>query len=113
MTNTTRTTPPIRSAEPEAPSIGTNLEERTSHLCELIEKQIRTGKLRVSFGNYLRLMQWREAKGYNRPQRTTVTWGDPWWVTLIEEMEGHDEAKAVLAEFRAKGLANQKNRLNA
>jgi hypothetical protein len=94
--------------QPDQPGPATTLDERTRHLCELLEKQMRTGKLRLSFGNYLRLMQLREAKGYNRPQKTTVTWADPWWVTLIEEMEGREELKAVVEEFRAKGLEMRK-----
>ena len=69
-----------------------------------------TGKLRLSFGDYIRLIQWREAKGYDRPHKTIVTWADPWWLGLIGEMQNHPEIKAILAEFKAKGLNNRKHR---
>ncbi len=67
-----------------------------------------TGKLRLSFGDYIRLMQWRESKGYNRPAKTTATWTDPWWITLIEEMPDRPEIQAILEEFKLKGLNNRR-----
>jgi hypothetical protein len=108
MTNTARTAPPIPTAEPDDASLGTTLDERTRHLCKLLEKQMLTGKLRLSFGDYIRLIQWREAKGYNRPQKTTATWSDPWWMGLIEQMHDRPEIKAIMEEFKAKGLNNRK-----
>jgi hypothetical protein len=108
MTNTARTAPPIPTAEPDDASLGTTLDERTRHLCKLLEKQMLTGKLRLSFGDYIRLIQWREAKGYDRPHKTVVTWSDPWWLGLIGEMEDHPELKVVIADFKAKGLHNRK-----
>jgi len=110
MTNTARTAPPIPTAEPDDASLGTTLDERTRHLCKLLEKQMLTGKLRLSFGDYIRLIQWRNHKGYDRPHKTTVTWSDPWWLGLIGEMEEHPELKAVIADFKAKGLHLRKRR---
>jgi hypothetical protein len=104
MTNTTRTAPSIPSAEPETPPVGATLDQRTRHLCELLEKQMLTGKLRLSFADYLRLLQWRNVKGFDRPPKPTVTWLDPWWLGLIGEMEDHPQLKAVIADFRAQGL---------
>ena len=71
------------------------------------------GKLRLSFGDYIRLLQWREAKGYDKPHKTTVTWADPWWLGMIGEMEDHPELGAVIADFRAKGLDRRKKPPNA
>jgi len=108
MTNTARTAPPIPTAEPGNASLGTTLDERTRHLCRLLEKEMLTGKLRLGFGDYIRLIQWREAKGYNRPQKNTATWADPWWMGLIEKMHDRPEIKVIMEEFKAKGLANRK-----
>ena len=108
MTESTRKTQPTPTPEPEDAGIGTTLDERTRHLCKLLEKQMVSGKLRLSFGDYIRLIQWREAKGYHRPHKTVVTWSDPWWLGLIGEMEDHPEIKAVIEEFRAKGLHKRK-----
>ncbi len=102
MTTIHRTLP--QSPPPED---GT-LEERTRHLCKLLEESMLSGHLRLSFGDYLRLLQWRETKGYDRPAQTTVTWQDPWWLGLIGEMQDRPEIKAILEEFKAKGL-NQRN----
>ena len=113
MTKTTRTAPPIPSAEPDEAALGTTLDERTRHLCKLVEKKMLTGKLRLSFGDYIRLIQWREAKGYDRPHKTVVTWADPWWLGLIGEMQDHPEIKAVMAEFKAKGYNNRGKLPNA
>jgi hypothetical protein len=99
---------PTPIPETEDAGIGTTLDERTRHLCKLLEKQMVSGKLRLSFGDYIRLIQWREAKGYDRPHKTVVTWADPWWLGLIGEMQDHPEIKAVIAEFKAKGLNNRK-----
>src|SRR5258707_12410894 len=99
---------PEQHGQSDQPGIGTTLDERTRHLCKLLEKQMLSGKLRLSFGDYIRLIQWRNDKGYDRPHKTTVTWADPWWLGLIGEMEGHPEIKAVIADFRAKGLHKRK-----
>jgi hypothetical protein len=56
MTKTTRTAPPIPTAEPDDAGIGTTLDERTRHLCKLLEKEMLTGKLRLSFGDYTHLI---------------------------------------------------------
>jgi hypothetical protein len=110
MTKINRAGPPTPTAEPDPKTLGTTLDERTRHLCKLLEQQMLNGKLRLSFGDYIRLLQWREAKGYDKPHKTTVTWSDPWWLGLIGEMEDHPELGAVIADFRAKGLDNQKRR---
>jgi hypothetical protein len=112
MTESTRKTQPAPIPEPEDAGIGTTLDERTRHLCKLLEKQMVSGKLRLSFGDYIRLIQWREAKGYDRPHKTVVTWSDPWWLGLIGEMEDHPEIKAIIEEFRAKGLHKRKKSPN-
>ena len=104
----TQETRPTLTPEPEDAGIGTTLDERTRHLCKILEKQMLTGKLRLSFGDYIRLIQWREAKGYDRPHKTVVTWSDPWWLGLIGEMEDRPELKAIIEEFRAKGLHKRK-----
>jgi hypothetical protein len=103
---------PEQHGQSDQPGPTATLDERTRHLCKLLEKQMLSGKLRLSFGDYIRLIQWREAKGYDRPHKTVVTWSDPWWLGLIGEMEGHPEIKAVIEEFRAKGLHNRKKPLN-
>jgi hypothetical protein len=99
---------PQQHGQSDQPGPTATRDERTRHLCKLLEAQFFTGKVHLSFGDYIRLMQWREAKGYNRPNKTVVTWSDPWWLALIEEMEGHPELKAVIADFKAKGLSNRK-----
>ncbi len=108
MKKMTEGTPPTPTPEAEDAGIGTTLDERTRHLCKILEKQMLTGKLRLSFGDYIRLIQWREAKGYDRPHKTIVTWSDPWWLGLIGEMEDRPELKAIIEEFRAKGLHKRK-----
>jgi hypothetical protein len=108
--------PAIKPEEPEQtekPGPTATLDERTRHLCKLLEMQMLNGKLRLSFGDYIRLLQWRNDKGYDRPHKTTVTWTDPWWLGLIGEMEGHPEIKAVIEEFRAKGLHKRAKQPNA
>jgi len=104
---------PEQPGQSDHPGPAPTLEERTRHLCKILETQFFTGKLRLSFGDYIRLIQWREAKGYNRPNKTVVTWSDPWWLALMEEMEGHPELKAVIADFKAKGLSNRKKEPHA
>jgi hypothetical protein len=113
MRKVTRKTQPTPIAEAEDAGIGKTLDERTRHLCKLLEKQMLTGKLRLSFGDYIRLIQWREAKGYDRPHKTVVTWKDPWWLGLIGEMQDRPEIKAIMGEFKAKGLNNRKRDSNA
>src|SRR5258708_29946559 len=113
MTESTRKTQPTLTGDPEDAGIGTTPDERTRHVCKLLKKQMLSGKLRLSFGDYIRLIQWREAKGYDRPHKTVVTWSDPWWLGLIGEMEDHPELKAIIAEFRAKGLHKRKQSPNA
>jgi hypothetical protein len=99
---------PGQPGTPEQPGPAATLEERTRYLCKLLEAQMLSGKLRISFGNYIQLMQWREAKGYNRPAKTAATWADPWWITRIEEMHDRPEIQAILAEFKTKGLQNRR-----
>ncbi len=113
MTKITQNTQPTPTPEIEDAAIGTTLDERTRHLCKVLEKQMLTGDLRLSFGDYIRLIQWRGAKGYDRPNKTVVTWSDPWWLGLIGEMEDHPEIKAIIEEFRAKGLHKRKKSPNA
>jgi hypothetical protein len=108
MRKITRKVKQSPAPETEDAGIGTTLDERTRHLCKLLEKQMVTGKLRLSFGDYIRLIQWREAKGYDRPHKTVVTWSDPWWLGLIGEMQDRPEIKAIIEEFRAKGLHKRK-----
>jgi hypothetical protein len=98
--------------QPEQPGPAATLDERTRHLCKILETQMLTGKLRLSFADYLRLIQWREAKGYDRPHKTVVTWIDPWWLGLIGEMEDHPQINAILEEFKAKGLDKRKKPKN-
>src|SRR5258707_8434797 len=68
---------PEQHGQSDQPGPTATLDERTRHLCKLLEKQMLTGKLRLSFGDYVRLIQWRNDKGYDRPHKTIVTWSDP------------------------------------
>jgi hypothetical protein len=103
MPPTTRFTE-TRSGEPEKAGEIVTLNTRTQQLCQILEDRMTSGDLRLSFGDYIRLLQWRNVKGYDKPHKTTVTWSDPWWLGLIGEMEDHPELGAVIADFRAKGL---------
>jgi hypothetical protein len=103
MPNTTRFTPTAAGVS-EKPPETVSLNDRTQQLCQILEERISSGDLRLSFGDYLRLLQWRNAKGYDKPLKTTVTWADPWWLGLIGEMQDRPEIKAIIEEFRAKGL---------
>ncbi len=94
-------------AEPEKPVGPKDFNARTQHLCEILEDRIASGDLRLTFADYIRLLQWREKKGYDRPLKTTVTWVDPWWLGKIGEMEDHPEVKAVLEKFKAEGITRQ------
>ncbi len=95
----------------EETSLGATLEVRTRSLCQTLENRMLKGGLRLTFGDYLRLLQWRETKGYDRPAKTIVTWQDPWWLGLIGEMQDRPEIQAILEEFKAKGL-NRHNQLS-
>jgi hypothetical protein len=103
----TRDEQPSKPKEIEKLGPGATIEQRTRHLCGLLETSMLNGRLRLSFGDYLRLLQWRETKGYDRPAKTIVTWEDPWWLGLIGEMQDRPEIKAILDEFKAKGIKSR------
>ena len=95
MPNTTRFNK-LPAGPSEKPAGVLSLAHRTRDLCQVIEERMLSGDLR--------LLQWRESKGYDRPPATTVTWADPWWLVKIGEMESHPGIKALIERFKAEGL---------
>jgi hypothetical protein len=93
--------------EPQTPAGPKDFNTRTQHLCQILEDRIASGDLRLGFSDYIRLLQWREKKGFDKPAKTIVTWADPWWLGKIGEMEEHADVKAVLEKFRAEGITQR------